>query len=528
MLRPLRWAALTLALPLAPARPAAAQPAALPYDVVVTGGRLLDGTGAPARPGDLGIRDGRLVRLAPAGTLADSGRDVVRATGRIVAPGFIDLHAHTGTEILRQPDAENFVRQGITTSVASLHSQELPWPLAPHVEALRAAIDIAYFAGHTWIRRRVMGLDARAPTPVELAHMVALVDSAMQQGAFGLATGLEYVPATYAETPELVAMARAARGGVYMTHMRDEGPRLLEGIREVLQIVREAGLPGHINHLKVTGAAQFGGSRAALALLDSAVRGGLDVSWDVYPYTAFSTYGDLLFPPWALADGPSAYAARIADPAVRARLAREMRAIFPVQAGRGPSSIRIREAPGRPSMAGRTLADLLRADGRAPTIANAVDAVIDLQARGGFIGIFEAMDPEDVQRFLVHPRTAVETDGDLVTLGVGYPHPRSYGALPRVLGTWVRDRRVLSLETAVAKMTRLPAERLRLADRGRLAPGLRADVVVFDPATIGDAATYTDPHHYAIGVTDVLVAGVPVLRDSRMTGARPGRGLRRP
>lgn len=507
---------------------AAAQPAPVPYDLAIVGGRVLDGTGGPVRAGDVAVRDGRIARLAPPGTLSDSARTVLRADGRVVAPGFIDLHAHAGTDILTRPDAENFVRQGITTTVASLHSQDLPWPLAPHLSALRATIDVAYFAGHTWIRRRVMGLDQRPPTPSELAHMVALVDSAMRDGAFGLATGLEYIPAAYADTPELIALARAARGGVYMTHMRDEGPQLLAGIREVLQIVRDAGLPGHINHLKVTGAAQFGGSRSALALLDSAVAAGLDLTWDVYPYTAFSTYGDLLFPPWALAGGRAAYAARLADPAVRARLTREMHGIFPTQAGHGPASIRIREASSDPSLAGRTLADALRAAGRTPTITNAIAFVIDLQARGGFVGIFEAMDTADVRRFLVHPRASVETDGDLVTPGAGVPHPRSYGAFPRVLGEWVRERRALTLEAAVAKMTSRPAARLGLADRGRLAPGLRADLVVFDPATIRDAATYTDPHHYAEGVHDVLVAGVPVLRDRAMTGARPGRGVTRP
>lgn len=515
--------------------PLAAQPgptvSRAPYDVVITGGTVVDGSGIAPRAGDtrqdLGIRDGRITRLAPSGTLQDSGTVVIRADGRIVSPGFIDLHAHAGTDILTYPLAENFVRQGITTTFASLHSQALPWPLAPHLASLTSAINVGYFAGHTWTRSRVMGLANRAPTAAELAQMVSLVDSAMRVGAFGLATGLEYIPAAYATTDEVIALARAARGGVYMTHLRDEGPGVFTSVREALQIGQSAGLPVHINHLKVTGAANFGRSVALLALIDSARASGADLSFDVYPYTAFSTYSDVLLPPWALAGGDSAYRARLANPVLRRRIREEARAIFPIQAGRGPASIRIRDAASAPQYAGRTLADILRQQRKPVTIAAAVDLVMDLQASGGFTGVFDAMDASDVARLMQHPAASVTSDGDLVGLGVGHPHPRSYGAFPRVLADYVRESRTLSLPRAIAMMTSGPAKRMGLTDRGTLAVGYVADVTIFDADRIRDAATYTDPHHFAIGVTDVLVAGVPVLRQGTLTGARPGRALTR-
>lgn len=372
-----------------------------------------------------------------------------------------------------------------------------------------------------------MGLANRAPTAAELAQMVSLVDSAMRVGAFGLATGLEYIPAAYATTDEVIALARAARGGVYMTHLRDEGPGVFTSVREALQIGQSAGLPVHINHLKVTGAANFGRSVALLALIDSARLAGADLSFDVYPYTAFSTYSDVLLPPWALAGGDSAYRARLANPVLRRRIREEARAIFPIQAGRGPASIRIRDAASAPQYAGRTLADILRQQRKPVTIAAAVDLVMDLQASGGFTGVFDAMDASDVARLMQHPAASVTSDGDLVGLGVGHPHPRSYGAFPRVLADYVRESRTLSLPRAIAMMTSGPAKRMGLTDRGTLAVGYVADVTIFDADRIRDAATYTDPHHFAIGVTDVLVAGVPVLRQGTLTGARPGRALTR-
>ena len=497
------------------------------YDVLITGGTIVDGSGEAAFVGDVAIRDDRIVAVGPN---LESGPNttVFDVTGRVVAPGFWDNHAHLVT-LEEHPDAENFIRQGITTILAPLHSQDQPFPIDAYEARVRMAPNVGLFAGHTWIRKRVMGLENRAPSMDELEWMRALVDSAMVQGALGLSTGLEYVPAVFADTDEIVALAEVATpyGGIYVTHMRDEGVRVLESIRETLEVGRRAGIPVQVNHHKVTGSAHWGSTEQTLALLDSASAAGQEVAHDVYPYTAFSTYSDLLFPGWALADGAEAFAGRVADPSLRARMVREMNVIFLQQTGSGPESIRFRDVEAFPEWQGRTLREFLLDRGREPTVAEAVEALIELQLAGGFIGVFEGMSNEDVIRIMQHPTAMFETDGDLVEPGVGFPHPRSYGSFPRVLGQYVRDEGALSIEQAIHKMTALPAAWIGDNERGRIEPDAIADIVVFDPETIRDRAEYTDPHHYPEGVVHVLVAGIPVLQDGEMTSARPGRFLDR-
>lgn len=492
------------------------------YDLVLIGGTVVDGTGAAAYEGDLAIDGDRIASIAP-DLRGARARRVLDVSGHVVSPGFWDNHAHL-VELEERPDAENFIRQGITTILAPLHSQDQPFPLDEYMGRVRPGPNVGLFAGHTWIRRRVMGLDDRPPTANELAWMRALVDSSMQQGALGLSTGLEYVPAVFADTDEIVALAEVAAryGGIYVTHMRDEGARVVESLQEALEVGRRAGLPVHVNHHKVTGAAHWGRTERTLALLDSAAAAGQEVAHDVYPYTAFSTYSDILFPAWALAEGLDAFRTRVADPNVRARMAEEMRVIFPQQSGSGPESIQFRDVQGRPDLQGRTLADYLTDLGRPTSIAEAVEAVIDLQVAGGFIGIFEGMSEDDVVRIMQHPTSMFETDGDLVEPGVGFPHPRSYGSFPRILAKYVRDEGLLTLVQAVHKMSALPARWSGIGDRGTLTVGSLADVTVFDPINVQDHARYTDPHHYSTGIEHVLVNGVLVLEGGRMTGARPG------
>ncbi|MGI9625430.1 MAG: N-acyl-D-amino-acid deacylase family protein, partial [Longimicrobiales bacterium] len=334
------------------------------YDLVLRGGTVVDGSGTPGRFVDVGMVGDLIETVAP-NIVVRSGTRVIDVPGLIVAPGFWDNHAHL-VELEDRPVPENFLRQGITTIVASLHSQDQVEDMSAYRARVQMAPNVGLFAGHTWIRKRVMGLEDRPPTQDELAWMVALVDSAMRQGALGLATGLEYVPAVYADLDEVVALAEAASsfGGVYATHMRDEGVSVLESVRETLEVGRLAEIPVQINHHKVTGAAHFGWTEQTLALLDSATAAGTDVTHDVYPYTAYSTYSDLMFPPWALADGPEAFAARVAEPATRARLVQEMRVRFPQQTGASPASIQFREIEGRPDLQGRTLADYLEGQGQ--------------------------------------------------------------------------------------------------------------------------------------------------------------------
>ncbi len=498
------------------------------YDVLLKGGTVVDGSGGAPFVADVAISGGTIVRVSRDPIAPSNGLRVIDARGLVVAPGFVDSHDHT-QDIASSPLAENFLRQGVTTVVASLHSGDLPWPLAEHAASLRIAPNIGFFAGHGWIRKRVLGLDNRAPTAAELAHMTALVDSAMRQGALGLSSGLEYLPGTFAKTDELVAMARVVKpyGGSYVTHMRDEGSELLASIREVIAIAQGAGVSAQIHHIKSSGAANFGGSVRALALIDSARAAGLDLAFDLYPYTAFNTYGDLLLPSWALEGGRDAFVARMRDPAQRAKAESEMGRIFREQAGRDLTSIQFSSIPQAPEYAGRTLADYARDRGKPNTIEAGIPLIVDLMIAGRFTAIYHAMDEADVRRFLAHPAAMVESDGDLVGYGVGFPHPRAYGSFPRVLARYVRDEKLLTLPVAIAKMTRMPAERIGQMDLGLVREGMRADLTVFNADQVRDLSTFTEPHHYAAGIVHVIVNGVTVILGGALTGSLPGRVLTR-
>lgn len=508
--------------------PAWAKPA---YDLVIRGGKIVDGTGAPAYRGDVGIKDGRIAVIARDGLAASAGAVALDATGHVVSPGFIDNHAHIAVNIHESPLAENFLRQGITSIIASLHSGAQPYPLHAYMASLAVAPNVGFFAGHSFARAQVLGQQDRAPTAAELARMQEIVAEAMTDGALGLSTGLIYVPANYARTEELVALARVAscHGGIYVSHMRDEGRGVLDSIAELVRIAEEAALPAQINHHKVTGAGQWGWSTRTLALIDGARARGLDVTHDLYPYTASSSTSAIMFPSWAHAGGAERFRERIADPATRARIEAETRRILLQQ--RGGADLRrlqFRVVPSAPQYNGRTLADLAADRGLQGTPDDAVRLLIELQLAGGFSAIYHAMEEEDVVRILKHPLAMIETDGDPVGWGEGHPHPRSYGAFPRVLGRYVREQNVLTLEDAVRRMTSLPADQYGQADRGRLREGAFADITVFDPATVADRATFTDPHQFPVGIRHVVVNGVPVIRAGTLTGATPGRVLKGP
>lgn len=501
-----------------------------PYDLLIRGGIVVDGSGEPRFRADVAIRGDRIVRVERSGIPTEQAATVINAEGLIVAPGFIDNHAHIATTIHEYPLAENFLRQGITTILASLHSGDQPWPLDAYAARLKVAPNVGFFAGHNWIRRRVLGLENRAPTAEELERMKGLVEETMKQGALGLSTGLLYVPGYYAKTEEIIELAKVAAryGGIYVTHMRDEGPGLLRSVEETIRIAREAGIPAQINHHKAVGAAQFGWSRRTLALIDAARAEGLDIKHDLYPYTASSTGSSILFPQWALAGGAKAFANRIADPTTRAQIEREMRAIFRERAGQDLTSIQFRVVPSAPQYNGKTLADMVR-DRKLPnTIESGIKLVVELQLAGGFSAIYHSMDEEDVKRIMQHPWAMFETDGDPVGYGEGFPHPRSYGAFPRVLARYVRELKVLTLEEAIRKMTSAPALQIGQHERGMIREGMYADIVVFDPEKIQDLATYSDPHRYSVGVVHLLVNGVPVIRHAALTGEKPGRVLRGP
>jgi N-acyl-D-amino-acid deacylase len=501
------------------------------FDLVIRNGIVVDGSGAPRFRADLGINGDRIARVSRSSLPAASGRAEIDAANLIVAPGFIDHHAHIQTTIHEYPLAENFTRQGITTILASLHSGEQPFPLDAYMATLKVAPNVGFFAGHSWVRTKVIGLDNRAPTAAELEEMKRLVDASMQQGALGLSTGLVYVPANYAKTEEVIELAKVAAryGGIYVSHMRDEATGVLDSVAELIRIAEEAGLPGQVQHHKIVGGPQKGWSAKTLAMIDAARARGLDITLDMYPYTASSTGSAVLFPQWALAGGRTQFAERMASAGTRAKVEAEMREIFiNERAGNDLSKVQFRTVPSDRRYNGKTLADLAKDRGLAPTVENGIALVIELQLKGGFSAIYHSIDEEDVRAIMRHPLTMFDTDGDNVGFGVGYPHPRSYGTFPRVLGRYVREEKVLTLEDAIKRMTSMSADQIGQPERGRLEEGKFADITVFDAATVADLATFDNPHQYSIGIHHVIVNGVPIIRGGALTGEKPGRVLKGP
>ena len=494
--------------------------------LLIQNATVIDGSGAPAFKADIRVVGERIITIGEA-LAPTEAEQLIDASGLVVAPGFIDMHAHV-SDIHEYPEAENFLRQGITTIVNSLHSHDLPWPLDKYTANLKIAPNIVYFAGFNWTRKTVMGLDNRAPTEVELQHMKDLVRQAMEQGAFGLASGMEYVPAVYASIEEVAALAKVAAdwGGSYFVHMRDEGPNLLASIRDNAEIGKLANVPIHINHIKTTGVSNHGQSVDALSLIDSVRASGVDMTIDIYPYAAFMSYSDLLFPAWSLAGGPEAFRERINDPVQRQRIALEMKAIFANQAGADFDSIQFEGLPHIEGYSGRTLGDYLRDRGIPETMEAASQALIDLQAQGRFKAIYHSMDEPDIERFLLYPHTMINSDGDLAMCQDNHYHPRTYGSFPRVLSTYVRGRSLLSFEQAIHKMTGQSAQRLGLQDRGLIKAGNYADLVIFDDKSITDHSTFLKPHQYSTGVKHLVINGQLALEDGQLTTALPGKALK--
>lgn len=501
------------------------------YDIVITGGTLFDGTGAEPVPADVAIRGDRIVRLSRSaldGALADR---VIDAAGLYVAPGFIDVHAHLDP-ILRLPAAESHVRQGVTTALGGPDGSS-PWPLVEHLDSLDrvgTGMNVGFMVGHNTVRRQVLGLDDRLATPDELSEMERLVARGMGDGAFGISTGLKYLPGAFADLDEVVALSRVAAdsGGFYTSHMREEGLGLIEAVAELLEIGRRAELPVVVTHHKVVGAPMWGSSRTTLAMIDSARAAGTDARLDQYPYTATYTGISVLVPAWARAGGQDAFEERLQDPALRDSIMDGI--VFNIVNDRGAGDIdrvQLARVPWDRSLEGGSLADWAVREGLEPTPEVGAELVVEAMRRGNVSAIYHALEEEDVRRIMRHPQTMIASDGRLTEPGDGHPHPRWYGTFPRVLGHYVRDEGVLSWADAVRKMTSLPADLMGLADRGELREGAFADIVIFDPATIVDRATFQAPHQYPAGIPYVIVNGVVTVDGGEYLDVRPGRTLRR-
>jgi len=499
------------------------------YDLILRNGRVVDGSGSPWYRADVAIRGDTIVRIAP--SITEPAARVIDAGGQVMAPGFIDIHTHARRGIFQVPTADNYVRQGVTTLIEGPDGGS-PVPLAPflaRVEALPKSVNFGSFIGQGSIRSAVIGDVNRKPTAEELDKMRGLVEQGMKDGALGLSSGLFYVPGSFTATDEVVELARVAGrfGGIYISHMRDEASGVVDSVKETIAIGERGGLPTQVTHHKVIGPGNWGKSVETLRLIDEARARGVDATIDQYPYTASSTsIQAALFPAWAQEGGRQEILKRLKDPAIRAKIKAETtRIILNERGGGDPKNIVIAGCEWDASLAGKSLADVTRSRGMSPTVENAAETGLWIVEMGGCSGIFHAINEEDLERILRHPATMIGSDGEIPIFGRANPHPRSYGTFARVLAVYVRERKTISVEEAVRKMASFPAQRLGLVDRGLLRPGMKADIAVFDPATVRDVATFEKPHAYAEGFSYVIVNGQVVYERGAMTSARPGKVL---
>lgn len=530
------------------------------FDLIITNGHIIDGTGSPWYSGDVGIRDGKIAAI---GNLSAAPRKrTIDAAGKVVAPGFIDMLGQSELTILVDPRLPSKIYQGITTEITGEGNSAAPlndaiigsdragydhYKINPdwrtlheyfaRLEKQGMGINLATYIGATQVRRMVLGDDDKQPTPEQLEQMKQLVRNAMKDGAVGVSTSLEYAPAPYAKTDELIALAAEASkfGGIYATHMRNESDSVLEAIDEALSIGREAHIPVEIWHIKVAGKANWGRMPEVVAKINAARAAGADVSADTYAYTAWFNDFSAFIPAWAHDGGTAKMVERLKDTATRAHIRKDM--LTPSrdwdnewQEIPGPEAIMIGavQNPKMLPLQGKRLSEIAKLWNKDP-----IDALCDflIQDPSTGVAVFGMSQP-DVTLALQQPWVAVDNDSEGASpegiLGQAHPHPRAYGTFPRVLSKYVREEKVLSLEDAIRKFSALPAQRMRLTDRGVLKAGMWADVVIFDPATVRDRATFDNPNQLSEGMDYVLVNGVPVIEQGKMSGALPGKVLRGP
>ena len=531
------------------------------FDIVVTNGHIVDGTGSPWYSGDVGIREGRIAAI---GNLGQAPRKrTIDAKGEVVAPGFIDMLGQSELTILVDPRLPSKIFQGITTEITGEGGSAAPlndaiinadragyehlhlkpdWKTLgqyfDRIEKRGMGINLASYVGATQVRRMVLGDDDKQPTLEQLEEMKSLVRDAMRDGAVGVSTSLEYAPAPYAKTEELIALASEASefGGIYATHMRNESNSVLSAIDEALRIGREAHTPVEIWHIKVAGKKNWGRMPEVVAKINQARAQGIDVTADTYAYTAWFNSFSAFIPPWAHDGGDAKLIERLKDPATREHIRKDMLTPSEVwdnewQEIPGPEAVMICvvQNPKLLSLQGKTLAEVAKLWGKDPMEA-LFELLIEDKAFTS-VAVFGMSEP-DVALVLQQPWVSVDNDSSGTApegiLGQEHPHPRAYGTFPRILRKYVREEKKLTLEDAIRKFSALPAQRMRLTDRGVLKTGMWADVVIFDPATIHDVATFEHPNQLSQGMEYVLVNGVPVIEQGKMTGALPGRVLRGP
>lgn len=497
------------------------------YELIIKNGIIYDGSSSDPFISDIGIKSGKIMTM---GDLSDaSAEKIIDAEGLAVSPGFIDMHTHL-EPIMEMPLAESLVRQGVTLALGGPDGGG-PWPFGEYLDSLSKmslAINVAYLVGHNTLRKEVMGMEDREPTSEELEVLKNFVKTAMEEGAFGISTGLKYLPGTFSKLDEIIALSKVSgeMGGIYTSHLREEGIGLIEAVQEAIVISKEANIPVVLTHHKAIGVSMWGASTKTLALVDSARNVGLDIMMDQYPYAASHTGISVLIPSWAL-EGDK-FPERVLDPILRDSIKAGI--VFNIVNDRGGSDLRriqFSRVEWKKELEGKTMHDWAILEGLEPTVENGAELTIRAQLNGGTGTIYHAMDEKDVENIMRHPMTMIGSDGRLSQPGDGHPHPRAYGTFPRILGVYVREKKVLSLQVAIHKMTGLSAARLGLKDRGLIKEGYVADLTIFNPATIIDNSTFTDPHQYPDGIPYVLIGGKFAVENGVFLKAGVGKVIRK-
>lgn len=496
-------------------------------DFLIKNGRILDGTGNSWYCGDVAVKSGRIIKI---GRLENyTAAKTIDATGLVVAPGFIDVHTHIEENEGKNPTADNFIYDGVTTVITGncgASNVDIKAYLQ-QLDSVKLSVNVATLIGHNDVRRAVMGRANRKASPEEQQKMEAIVEKAMQDGAVGFSTGLIYIPGTYSTTEEVVGLAKAAAkyGGVYASHMRDEGDKITEAIDEALHIGREADMPVQISHFKLSGQQNWGRSKETIPMIMKARAEGIDVTIDQYPYTASSTNLSTLLPDDVLADGSDSITARLARPEVRKYVAGYMLDKLKKRKLKHFSYPVVAHYKADTTLNGKSIEEVNLLMGRKHKAGAETETVMDMMIKGGASMVFHGMSEEDVKRIMQYPFNMFASDASIRVYNQGAPHPRGYGTNARVLGKYVREEKVISLEEAVRRMSSLPAQKFGLKDRGLLKEGFAADIVIFNEKEVQDLSTYDKPHAYSKGFKYVVVNGQLVVEEGKHNGNRSGKTL---
>lgn len=497
-----------------------------PYDLVIKNGFIIDGTGNPWFKSDIGLKKQKIVRI---GFIDENqAKKSIDAQNLIVSPGFIDIHTHCDRKIAEVPTVDNYIYQGVTTVIGGNCGGHV-FPLKEHfkkIEDRGASVNFGCLIGHNTIRRKVMGFKMEEPTDEEMEKMKALVDEEMKAGALGFSTGLSYLPGIYSKAEEIVQLASVVSryGGIYATHLRDQGSHITEAIEEAIEIGERNNIPVQIAHIKLADDAVWHQLERITEPVEDARKRGVEVTLDQYPFTATSSGFTSSFPSWAFEGGKEKFLERLEDKEAFQKIKSFVikRRLTSTKGINKSETIYIARSEKFAEYEGKNIQEILLAQGKKPTVDNAADLIIDIEKNGGASGVFFQMNEKDVEDLMRLPYNMHGSDGAVRVKGEGIPHPRNYGTFPRVITHFVRERGIISLEEAVRKMTSLPAQTLRLKNRGIIREGLYADLTIFDRNTFADKATFSNPHQYSQGLMYVIVNGELVVEKGKHTGGLPG------